>query len=129
MTMIYKRSLIALGAAALLTLSGAIGAAAVPAMAEGGVLVDAKGMTLYVFDKDPAGAGKSACNDQCAQNWPPLTAGTTDKGSGDYTVLTRDDGSLQWAYKGRPLYLWVKDTKPGDKTGDGVKDVWHVAKP
>ncbi len=82
-----------------------------------------------MFDKDPAGAGKSACNDQYAQNWPPLTVGKTDKGSGDYSAITRDDGNLQWAYKGPPLYLWVKDTKPGEKTGDGVKDVWHVAKP
>jgi predicted lipoprotein with Yx(FWY)xxD motif len=75
------------------------------------------------------GGRGGAGNDQCAQNWPPLTAGKADKGLGDYSVITRDDGNLQWAYKGRPLYLWVKDTKPGEKTGDGVKDVWHVAKP
>lgn len=116
-------------AATLMALSGAVAAAGVPAKAEGGILVDAKGMSLYVFDKDPAGGGKSLCNDPCAQNWPPLTAGNTDQGSGDYSVITRDDGSLQWAYKGRPLYRWVKDTKPGDKTGDGVKEVWHLAKP
>ncbi len=113
----------------VLALSGTSQAAGVPAKAEGGILVDAKGMSLYVFDKDPTGGGKSACNDQCAQNWPPLTAGASDKASGDYSILKRDDGGLQWAYKGRPLYLWIKDTKPGDRTGDGVKEVWHLATP
>jgi len=98
-----------------------------PVESEGGFLVGASGMTLYTFDKD--GAGKSACNGPCAENWPPLKAGATDKGTGDYAVITRDDGSKQWAYKGKPLYYWVKDAKPGDTSGDGVKDVWHTAKP
>jgi predicted lipoprotein with Yx(FWY)xxD motif len=52
-----------------------------------------------------------------------------DTGTGDYTIITRDDGSKQWAYKGKPLYLWSKDQKPGDTTGDGVGKVWHTAKP
>jgi predicted lipoprotein with Yx(FWY)xxD motif len=43
--------------------------------------------------------------------------------------VTRDDGSKQWAYKGKPLYTWVKDAKPGDVTGDGVNSVWHIAQP
>lgn len=91
-----------------------------------GVWVDAKGMTLYVFDKDAG--GKSVCNGPCATNWPPLMAGADAKAAGDWTVITRDDGSKQWAYKGKPLYTWVKDTKPGDMTGDNVNNVWHVAK-
>jgi len=86
-------------------------------------------MTLYVFDKDVPGSGKSACNGECAQKWPPLTAAATDKPSGDYTMITRDDGSMQWTYKGKPLYRWSKDQKPGDTTGDGVNNVWHAAKP
>jgi predicted lipoprotein with Yx(FWY)xxD motif len=49
-------------------------------------------------------------------------------GAGDWTIVTRDDGGKQWAYKGKPVYTWVKDTKPGDKTGDGVNNVWHTAK-
>jgi predicted lipoprotein with Yx(FWY)xxD motif len=53
----------------------------------------------------------------------------TDKASGDYTVLTRDDGKKQWAVKGKPLYYWAKDIKPGDKSGDGVLGKWHSAKP
>jgi predicted lipoprotein with Yx(FWY)xxD motif len=48
---------------------------------------------------------------------------------GDWTVVTRDDGSKQWAYKNKPLYTWVKDSKPGDTTGEGFNNVWHVAKP
>jgi predicted lipoprotein with Yx(FWY)xxD motif len=49
--------------------------------------------------------------------------------SGEYTIVTRDDGKKQVAYKGKPLYYWTKDTKPGDKSGDGFNSVWHVAKP
>jgi len=95
--------------------------------AAGPVLGDAKGMTLYTFDNDTA-AGKSVCNGPCAQNWPPLVAKAGAKPEGDFTVITRDDGSKQWAYKGKPLYTWAKDTKPGDITGDGFKNVWHIVK-
>jgi predicted lipoprotein with Yx(FWY)xxD motif len=56
-------------------------------------------------------------------------AATDAKASGDYTIVVRDDGSRQWAYKGKPLYLWVKDSKPGDRTGDGVNNVWRLARP
>jgi predicted lipoprotein with Yx(FWY)xxD motif len=88
---------------------------------KGKTLVDAKGMTLYTFDKDTA--GKSACN------WPPLMA-TSATGPADWTVITRDDGSKQWAYMGKPLYVWAKDSKPGDTTGDGfMNNAWHVAHP
>ena len=94
---------------------------------KGKALVDAKGMTLYVFDKDAA--GKSNCNGPCATNWPPLMAEAADKASGDWTIVTRDDGSKQWAYKTKPVYTWAKDTKPGDVTGDGVNGIWHIATP
>lgn len=95
--------------------------------AKGAILVDAKGMTLYTFDKDTA--GKSACNGECATAWPPLLADANAAPAGDYTVITRDDGAKQWAYQGKPLYTWVKDTKPGDITGDNFKDIWHVVQP
>lgn len=94
-----------------------------------GVLTNSAGMTLYTFDRDAAGSGKSVCNGQCAALWPPLTAAGDAKADGDYTIVTRDDGGKQWAYKGKPLYLWVKDTKPGDRTGDGVNNVWRLARP
>jgi predicted lipoprotein with Yx(FWY)xxD motif len=106
-----------------------LGALAAPGMARDGVLVDAKGMTLYTFDSDPAGAGKSECNGACAQNWPPLAAAASDKSEGDWSVITRADGTHQWAYKGKPVYTWSKDQKPGERTGDGFRGVWHVAKP
>ena len=100
-----------------------------PAKVADGTLVGPNGMTLYVFDKDAAGSGKSVCNGPCATNWPPLMADASAKSSGDFSVITRDDGARQWAYKGKPLYYWAKDKKPGDKTGDGVNNVWHVARP
>jgi predicted lipoprotein with Yx(FWY)xxD motif len=98
-----------------------------PPMVKDGMYVNAKGMTLYTFDKDTP--GKSACNGQCAINWPPLIVADGAKASGDWSIVTRDDGLKQWAYKGKPLYTWIKDQKPGDKTGDGVNKIWHVAKP
>lgn len=108
--------------------------AATPALAQatmGGVTAtadgfnDANGMPLYTFasDKTP---GKSACNGPCATAWPPLAATATDKDSGDWTVITRDDGSKQWAYKGQPLYTYVKDT--AGKPATGVSPAWPRAK-
>jgi predicted lipoprotein with Yx(FWY)xxD motif len=114
---------------AALSLLVACATATVPAKTQSGALTNPAGMTLYTFDKDVAGSGKSVCNGDCAIKWPPLAAGTFDKASGDYAVITRDDGSKQWSYKGKPLYLWINDKKPGDMTGDGVNNVWHTAKP
>ena len=84
-------------------------------------------MTLYVYDKDAP--GKSNCNGPCATNWPPLTATAADKASGNWTIVTRDDGTLMWAYSGKPLYGWKSDKAPGDTTGDGVGGTWHTARP
>ena len=93
---------------------------------KGTVLVDEKGMTLYSFDKD--GKGASNCYGACAVNWPPLTAAKDAKPQGKFSIVERKDGAAQWAVSGKPLYLWGKDKKPGDTTGDGVKGVWHVVK-
>lgn len=120
------KSVLTLSLAALAILAASAHAAP-PVQTHLGMLANPAGMTLYVFDKD--GAGKSACNGDCARNWPPLSATAADTPTGDYSIITRDDGSLQWAYKGKPLYLWVKDQKPGDTTGDGFKNVWRVARP
>jgi len=95
---------------------------------KGKVLVDAKGMTLYTLDRDTA-PNKSTCNAQCAINWPPLMVSGDAKDSGNWTVVTRDDGGKQWAYKGKPLYFWKDDKKPGDVDGDNRNNVWHVAAP
>ena len=116
-------------ALALMAAAGLAGAQTAPALAKDGALVGANDMTLYTFDKDAAGSGKSVCNGPCATNWPPLMARAEDKASGDWSVITRDDGSKQWAYKGKPLYFWAKDAKPGERSGDGINQVWHTAKP
>jgi predicted lipoprotein with Yx(FWY)xxD motif len=90
-----------------------------------GVLVGPNDMTLYIFDKDAVGV--TNCYDQCAENWPPVIADAGAMPEGDFTLVDRTDGSKMWAYKGWPLYYWVKDEKPGDTTGDGVGGVWHTA--
>jgi predicted lipoprotein with Yx(FWY)xxD motif len=86
-------------------------------------------MTLYTFDNDTAGSGKSACNGPCAGLWPPVMAEADAKPEGDMTIVVRDDGTKQWAYKGKPVYLYKSDMKVGDMTGDNFKNVWHVIKP
>ena len=101
-------------------------APAAPAMLASGALVAPNGMTLYTFDKDAA--GKSTCNGPCAALWPPLMAAASDKPTGAYTVVTRDDGTMQWAYKGKPVYFYKPDQKAGDRTGDNFRDVWHIIK-
>jgi predicted lipoprotein with Yx(FWY)xxD motif len=98
----------------------------------GMVWTDQNGMTLYTFDKDTKGAAMSACTDKCIENWPPFLAADGAMAEGEWTLVdvVDKDGATKkmWAYEGWPLYLWVKDTKPGDVTGDMVGGVWHVAK-
>ena len=90
------------------------------------ILTDAKDMTLYIWDKDAVGV--SNCYDQCAVNWPPLLVPADTAVTGDFTLVDRTDSDMSIvAYKGWPLYLWIKDTKPGDTTGDGVGGTWHTA--
>jgi predicted lipoprotein with Yx(FWY)xxD motif len=122
-----KKTLAAVVLTAALGACASMGSTPMAAKFDGGTLVNSSGMTLYTFDKDTAGNGKSTCNGPCAANWPPLMAAAADQTSGDWSIVTRDDGSKQWAYKGKPLYRWIKDQKPGDKTGDGFNKIWHVA--
>lgn len=114
-----------------LLLSGAALAADAPTLpaARDGVLADAAGMTVYTFDKDAADSGKSVCNGACADNWPPLAA-PADAGplAAPYSVVLRDDGSRQLAYQGKPLYRFKGDSKAGQRSGDDLKQVWHVVK-
>ena len=121
MTVSFKALLMA----AALTLPG-LAMAADPAMMKDGMMVDHKGMTLYTFDKDAG--GKSMCNDDCAKNWPPLMAPADAKADGKWSVIKRDDGMMQYAYDGKPLYTFMKDEKPGDMSGDKMKSVWHVVR-
>ena len=90
------------------------------------IITDPKGMTLYTFANDKPAV--SNCNGACAKIWPPyLAKAETGKLPANLTVIKRSDGTLQYAWKGMPLYYYVKDTKPGDVTGNGVKGVWAVA--
>ena len=115
-------------AATAFALSCASALADAPAKTMDGALVDAKGMTLYTLDKDAG--GKSTCNGPCATNWPPLMVEDGAMASGDWTIATRDDGTKQWAYKGKPLYRFMKDQKTGDRMGEGMmNNMWHAAKP
>ena len=96
---------------------------------------DADGFTLYTFendrdDADGDGAGDSDCNADCADTWPPLLADAASAAEGKFSIITRDDGtSLQWAFKGLPLYTFSGDANAGEVNGDGLNDVWYVARP
>lgn len=96
--------------------------------AKGAILVDkAKKMSLYTFRKDTK--GKSNCYDGCAAKWPPFMAAADAKAHDEFTIISRKDGSKQWAKDGMPLYFWFKDKKSGDISGHGVKGVWDLARP
>jgi len=98
----------------------------------GTILTDNKGMTLYYYTKDQANV--SNCYDQCATNWPPVlvTSGQPVWPAGlpgALSTISRKDGAKQATYSGMPLYTFAKDTKAGDMTGQGVGNVWYIAKP
>ncbi len=98
-------------------------------VAKGDYLTDFQGMTLYIFDKDTTGV--SNCYSTCAVNWPSYSsaAAIPSQLPENITVVTRTDGSQQFAWKGMPLYYYAADKKAGDITGDGVDGVWHLVKP
>ena len=93
----------------------------------GSILVDGKGMTLYMFAKDSANT--SVCTGACLVAWPPLLGKPTPGAGVDDSKLgsfTRSDGTTQATYKGWPLYYWKDDQKPGDVLGQNVSGVWFV---
>jgi predicted lipoprotein with Yx(FWY)xxD motif len=91
-------------------------------------VVDQKGLTLYVSDADRD--GQPYCVKICTTQWHPLIARDGEKAEGEWTLATRDDGSKQWAYKGRPVYTWYRDKSPGQAQGDGSDgNRWHIARP
>ena len=100
----------------------------------GNILVDGKGMTLYVFDKDTAGV--SNCSGGCLTKWPPLTTSNEQTpvmaGEGvtaTFGVITRDDGTYQVTVNDMPLYYYASDSAAGDVSGQAVGDVWWVVGP
>jgi predicted lipoprotein with Yx(FWY)xxD motif len=93
------------------------------------MLVDLKGMTLYYFDRDDSG-NKSTCDGKCTEKWIPVTASANAQASGDFTVITRSDGSKMWAFRYRPLYSSRADKAPGEANGsDDPSKLWHIARP
>ncbi|MGE5251691.1 MAG: hypothetical protein ACM3QS_15925 [Bacteroidota bacterium] len=114
------------------------GAAAMVNMASsaqfGPILVDDKGMSLYLFLKDTPNTGASSCYDKCAANWPPLlTNGAPQAGAGvdasKFGTIQRTDGTTQVTYNGWPLYYFAKDSQAGDTNGQGIGDVWFLMAP
>jgi predicted lipoprotein with Yx(FWY)xxD motif len=101
----------------------------------GRILVDSRGRTLYLFEKDRN--GKSACAGKCATFWPPLiTTGKPRVAAGAKASLVgttkRADGRLQVTYNHHPLYTFVKDTKKGQTNGQNVDAFgaeWYVISP
>lgn len=95
---------------------------------QGPKLVDLKGMTLYIYERDTNGKS-SNCNGKCTESWVPLPATTDAKAVGDFTVISRDDGSKMWAYRYRPLYTSPADKAPGDVNGNATTLQWRIARP
>jgi predicted lipoprotein with Yx(FWY)xxD motif len=100
----------------------------------GTVVVDADGRTVYVFDKDTAGSGTSACSSaDCLANWHAVTADSArpavDGVSGKVATITRSDGAEQVTLDGLPLYTFAADSHAGDVRGEGVKGLWWAVAP
>jgi predicted lipoprotein with Yx(FWY)xxD motif len=100
----------------------------ISATKNGLVLIDPKGMTLYYFDRDDSGT-KSTCDGKCAERWIPVAAPSNAEAKGDFTVITRSDGSKMWAYRHRPLYTSRADHAPGAADGYDPEQLWHIARP
>ena len=117
------------------TASGSPATVGVASSALGQILVNSKGLSLYVFGKDSG--SKSACVGACATNWPPLRAsGKPTVGGGLKSSLvgtsSRPDGTSQVTYNGHPLYLFASDSSAGQTGGQGVNafgGVWYVLSP
>ncbi len=86
---------------------------------------DPGSMPLYTYDNDSA--GESECDGACAVAWPPVAAPAGATRVGEWSPIKRDDGSLQWAYRGKPVYTYAKDIQ-GKPTGDGVGGLWRAVK-
>jgi len=117
------------------TSTGASATLGVASSSLGSILVNSTGRTLYLFKAD-VGA-KSACTGACATAWPPLLAtGKPTAGTGltasKLATITRSDGTQQVTYNGHPVYLFIKDKKSGQTTGQGVTAfgaAWYALTP
>jgi len=85
---------------------------------------DMDGFALYTFDADTANT--SNCENACLVNWPAFVPSATDEAIGDFTIISRSDGTQQWALNGNPLYFYIGDTQRSDINGNNVGGVWHL---
>lgn len=100
----------------------------------GEIVVDADGMTVYMFDNDTQGGDSSTCEGECATNWPAVTTDSDDPPvtegiDGEVDTIEGVDGEPQVTLNGWPLYYFAGDEAPGDTNGQGVNDVWWVLTP
>ncbi|MCB5293361.1 hypothetical protein [Arthrobacter sp. SO3] len=99
----------------------------------GRIVVDGKGMSVYVYMKDVKDSGRSACTGGCLQSWPPVLAAadtpTADGVTGTVGTIATPDGKKQLTINGMPVYYYAKDTAAGDILGQGVGSVWHLVAP
>ena len=110
---------------------------ALPAMTlvneSGSLLLAESGLSLYTFDNDSAGVstcrGAPDAAESCAGRWPPLLVADGAVASANLSVITRDDGEMQWAYNQQALYTFAQDSAQGDVLGDGIGNIWHLARP
>jgi predicted lipoprotein with Yx(FWY)xxD motif len=94
--------------------------------------VTAAGRSVYIFDADLAVPGTSACNGECAVNWPPVAPPAGKALSANFGTITRADGTTQLTYSGRPMYIFIGDSAPGQANGDGLNafgGLWHLSRP
>ena len=85
------------------------------------------GFTLYAFDGDAARDGQGCSDGGCDMQWLPVTAPALALDVGDFSVVSRADGSRQWAHRGRPLYRYRGDLLPGDAHGRDADARWRMA--
>ena len=102
-------------------------------LAPAGFFVSSNGRSLYAFDKDAANTSNCQTT-QCATNWPALVLASGAQlmiGAGlnasDFGTISRQDGTMQVTFNKVPLYNFAGDSQPGDKNGDGVGGIWHLA--
>jgi predicted lipoprotein with Yx(FWY)xxD motif len=95
---------------------------------KGGYVTDFAGMTLYIYGNDTVGV--SMCTGECESRWKPYTSGATAQGTmpQHVSVITRPDGSEQFAWDGMPLYYFTGEQNPGEILGDGMEGVWHIVR-
>jgi predicted lipoprotein with Yx(FWY)xxD motif len=88
------------------------------------VITAKDGMTVYAFGMDADGT--PTCYGACAAEWPPYLGNASETVPAGWSLVNRTDGTLQWAFHGRPLYFFARDKVAGDALGNGQNGIWHT---